>query len=110
MLCAALLAGACSGDSGGPAASDPPVRIGASGFASSPSPKLTDGPACATAQARTKPVPAEAQALLRTFVAAVDRGDASAARRALDPAFADQVLAGLASTRRLTLLSVSDGY
>ncbi len=61
-------------------------------------------------EARAKPVPAEARALVRAFVAAVDGGDAAAVRRALDPAFADQVLAGLASTRRLTLLSVSDGY
>jgi len=55
-------------------------------------------------------VPAEARAVVRAFVTAVDGSDAAAARRALDPAFADQVLAGLASTRRLTLLSVGDDY
>ena len=55
-------------------------------------------------------MPAEARALVRAFVTAVDRGDTAAVRQALDPAFADQVLAGLASTRRLELLSVSDDY
>ena len=110
MLCAALSAGACGGDSGGPAAADPSVSADVSGAAASASPSLAAGAACATAEARTKPVPAEAQALVRAFIAAVDGGDAPAARRALDPAFADQVLAGLASTRRITLLSVSDGY
>ncbi|MBN2204523.1 MAG: hypothetical protein JW767_05830 [Thermoleophilia bacterium] len=63
-----------------------------------------------TGQTRTKPVPAEVCALVRAFVTAVDSADEGAARRVLDPAFADQVLAGLASTRRLTLLSVSDDY
>jgi len=55
-------------------------------------------------------VPAAARTLVRGFITAVDGGDEAAARRVLDPAFADRVLAGLASTRRLTLLSVSDDY
>ena len=54
-------------------------------------------------------MPTEARALVRAFVAAVDGGDAAAARRMLDPAFADQVLAGLAPARRLTLLTVPTG-
>ncbi|HSL95029.1 MAG TPA: hypothetical protein VLA35_03805 [Thermoleophilia bacterium] len=78
--------------------------------APSPSSGVVALQACATGEARAKPVPAEARSLVRAFIAAVDGGDAAAVRRALDPAFADQVLAGLASTRRLTLLSVSDDY
>jgi hypothetical protein len=107
VLCAALLAGACGG---GPAAPGAPASSGASVAAPSPSSGVVGVKACATGEARTKPVPVEARALVRAFVAAVDDGDAAAVRRALDPAFADQVLAGLASTRRLTLLSVSDDY
>ena len=94
-LCAALLVGACGG--GDPAAPNP-------------SPSLSPGAACATGDVGAKRVPPAARALVQRFVTDVDRGDLDAARQALDPAFADQVLAGLASLQRLTLLSVSDGY
>lgn len=106
VLCAALLVGACGG---GPAAPGPSASAGASTTAAGASSSV-GGQACATGEARTKPVPAEAQALVRAFVAAVDGDEAAAARRMLDPAFADQVLAGLAPARRLTLLTVSDDY
>ncbi len=106
-LCTALLVGACGG---GPAAPGPSASAGAATAAAGASPGVVGGQACATGEARSKPVPAEARALVRTFVAAVDGGDAAAARRVLDPAFADQVLAGLAPARRLTLLTVSDDY
>ena len=110
MLCAALLVGACGDEQGGPAAPGPALSADASATAPSPSSGAVAGRACATGGARAKPVPAEARALVRAFVTAVDRGDTAAVRQALDPAFADQVLAGLASTRRLELLSVSDDY
>ena len=114
MLCAALLVGACGGDDpaapGAPATTGAPASADASATAPSPSSGAVAGRACATGGARAKPVPAEARALVRAFVTAVDRGDTAAVRQALDPAFADQVLAGLASTRRLELLSVSDDY
>jgi hypothetical protein len=107
VLCAALLVGACGG---GPAVPGPSASAGATTTAAGASPSVVGGQACATGEARTKPVPAEAQALVRAFVAAVDGGEAAAVRRMLDPAFADQVLAGLAPARRLTLLTVSDDY
>jgi hypothetical protein len=110
VLCAALLVGACDGEQGGPSVPGPAVSAAASATAPSPWSGAAAGQACATGQERAKPVPAEARALVRAFVAAVDRGATAAARQALDPAFADQVLAGLASTRRLTLLAVSDDY
>jgi hypothetical protein len=107
VLCAALLVGACGGGSATPG---PSASAGAATAAAGPSSSVAGGQACATGEARAKPVPAEARALVRAFVTAVDGGDAAAARRMLDPAFADQVLAGLAPARRLALLSVSDDY
>ena len=55
-------------------------------------------------------MPPEARALVEEFVAALGDGDLVAARRALDPAVADEVLAGLDAVERLALLSFSDDY
>lgn len=76
----------------------------------SPSLSVVRGAACETADARVKPVPAAARDLVRAFVAALARGDRAAARRALDPTVADEVLGALAPVERLALLSLSDDY